>query len=150
PGMLLWLMTDGGLSVAEVKDGIERRGGLTALAGTADMRAVLAGSDTQSRRAVAVYLHRLRAAIAAMAAAMGGLDVLVFTGGIGENAGAIRSRAVAGLRFLGPALEESANANVGTDDADVTAADAGAHVLVIHAREDIQIAREVESALAQG
>jgi len=95
-----------------------------------------------------VYVHRLRAAIAAMAAAMGGLDVLVFTGGIGENAAVVRSRTVAGLRFLGPSIEESANANVGADDADVTALDADAHVVVVHAREDIEIARGVAAALA--
>jgi acetate kinase len=147
PGMLLWLLDEGGLSVADVRDGIERRGGLMALAGTPDMREVLAASDARSRRAVDVYVHRLRAGIAAMAASLGGLDLLVFTAGVGENAAVIRSRTVAGLRFLGPALEESANANVGREDMDVTAAEAEAHVVVVHAREDIQIARDVASVL---
>ncbi|MDQ1701049.1 MAG: acetate kinase [Frankiaceae bacterium] len=147
PGMLLWLQGAGGLSLAEVQNGVERAGGLMALAGTGDMRTILAATDDRSRLAVDVYVHRLRAAIAAMAAAMDGLDVLVFTGGIGENAAPIRSLAVAGLRFLGPSIEESANANVGADDADVTAVDAGAHVVVVHAREDIQIVRGVRAAL---
>ncbi len=147
PGLLLWLQDEAGLTLAEVKHGVERAGGLTALAGTADMRAILAATDERSRLAVDIYVHRLRAAIAAMAAALGGLDVLVFTGGIGENAATIRSLAVGGLRFLGPSIEESANANVGADDADVTAADADAHVVVVHAREDLQIARGVREVL---
>jgi acetate kinase len=147
PGMLLWLLDEGGLSVAELRDGIERRGGLMALAGTPDMREVLAAGDERSRLAVDVYVHRLRAGIAAMAASLGGLDLLVFTAGVGENAAVIRSRTVAGLRFLGPALEESANANVGATDMDVTAAEAEAHVVVVHAREDIQIARDVATVL---
>jgi acetate kinase len=145
--MLLWLLDEGGLSVAELRDGIERRGGLMALAGTPDMREVLAAGDERSRLAVDVYVHRLRAGIAAMAASLGGLDLLVFTAGVGENAAVIRSRTVAGLRFLGPALEESANANVGATDMDVTAAEAEAHVVVVHAREDIQIARDVATVL---
>ena len=148
PGMLLWLVTEGGLSPAEVREGIERRGGLLALAGTTDMRAALAATDGRSRLAIDVYIHRLRAGIAAMAAALGGLDALVFTGGIGENAAVVRSKAVAGLRFLGPAVEESANANVSADDADVTAMDAEAHVLVVHAREELQIARGVRAVLS--
>ncbi|MDQ1680236.1 MAG: acetate kinase [Frankiaceae bacterium] len=120
-----------------------------ALAGTPDMREVLAASDERSRLAVDVYVHRLRAGIAAMAASLGGLDLLVFTGGVGENAHVIRSKSVAGLRFLGAALEDSANANVGQADADVTAAEADAHVVVVHAREDIQIARDVAAVLAR-
>jgi acetate kinase len=147
PGMLLWLLTEGGMSAEEVRDGIERRGGLMALAGTTDMREALAATDDRSRLAIEVYVHRLRAGIAAMTASLGGMDALVFTGGIGENAGAIRSKAVSGLRFLGPAIEESANANVGAEDADVTGVDAEAHVLVVHAREDIQIARGVRQVL---
>ena len=147
PGMMLWLLTEGGMSVEDLRDGIERRGGLLALAGTTDMREILAATDDRSRLAIEVYIHRLRAGIAAMAASLGGMDALVFTGGIGENAAPIRSKAVAGLRFLGPAMEESANANVGTEDADVTSVDATAHVLVVHSREDIQIARGVKQVL---
>ena len=151
-GMLLWLQTDAGLSAAEVAEGITRQSGLIALAGTTDMRQITAAAEAGHRRAheaIDVYVHRLKAAIAAMAASMGGVDVLAFTGGIGENAARIRSLTTSGLRFLGPALEESANLNVGADDADVTALDADAHVVVVHAREDIQIARDVRRTLAR-
>ena len=91
---------------AELAATLEHRSGLLGLAGTADMRAILAAEaagDEAATLAVGVYLHRLRASIAAMAAALGGLDALVFTGGVGEHAPAIRAGAAAGLGFLGVA-----------------------------------------------
>ena len=96
PGLLLWLLERGGVSVAELSDALEHRSGLTALAGTGDMRELLAraaADDRDARAALAVYVHRLRAGIAAMAAAMDGLDVLAFTGGVGEHAPEIRAAA---------------------------------------------------------
>ena len=91
---------------------LENRSGLTGLTGTGDMREVLSRAVAGDARAVLgrdVYLHRLRASVAAMAAAMGGLDVLVFTGGVGENSPEVRSRAAGGLGFLGVAVDESRN-----------------------------------------
>ncbi|SBW27511.1 hypothetical protein FDG2_5340 [Candidatus Protofrankia californiensis] len=88
PGLLLWLQTSVGLSVDELTDALFHRSGLAALAGTPDMRAVVdraATGEAASSLALAVYLHRLRAQIAAMVAALGGLDTLVFTGGVGER-----------------------------------------------------------------
>ncbi len=86
-----------------------------------------------------------------MAAAMGGLDVLVFTGGVGENSPEIRSRAAAGLGFLGAVVDESAN-GLGNDarggeDWEITAPGAAVRTFVIAAREDKQIAGEVRSLL---
>jgi len=93
-----------------------------------------------------VYLHRLRGEIARMAAAMDGLDVLVFTGGVGENSFEIRGRAATGLGFLGVTLEEDAN-RTGTGDRDISARGARVTTLVIAAREDLQIAHEVRDLL---
>src|SRR5690606_23829924 len=102
--------------------------GLAGLAGSTDMRAVLAAERDgrpEAALAVAVWLHRLRAQIAAMAAALGGLDVLVFSGGIGENAAGLRERAVDGLGFLGLALDPAANAAADPEgETDVSAPDA--------------------------
>jgi acetate kinase len=116
------------------------------------MREVLARATAGDRRAVLgrnVFLHRLRASVAAMAAAMDGLDVLVFTGGVGEHSAEIRSRAAAGLGFLGVAIDESRNAGNGAgDDWEITAkGDAKVRSFVIAAREDKQIAAEVRSIL---
>jgi acetate kinase len=113
------------------------------------MRDVLAAEhegEPAAMLAVAVYLHRLRAGIAAMAAAAGGVDVLVFTGGVGERAGSIRQRAVDGLAFLGLAVDQSAN-NAADGDSDISGDDSSGRVLVITAREDLEIVRQTRAAL---
>ena len=101
------------MPAAELAAALEHRSGLYGLAGTADMREILAraaAGDTRAELASEVYLHRLRASIAAMAAAMDGLDAIVFTGGVGENSAEIRQRAMDGLGFLGIAADPAANA----------------------------------------
>jgi acetate kinase len=152
PGMLLWLLERSAVSERELAEALEHESGLLGLAASADMRAILARADAGDGDAVLaleVYLHRLRGAIGSMAAALGGLDVLVFTGGVGERAPAIRARAAAGLAFLGVAVDEAANdAFSATDsDADISADGAAARTLAIHAREDLEIAHQVRGLL---
>lgn len=150
PGLLLWLMEHGGLTAGEVHDGVDRHGGLLALAGTKDMREVIEraqAADADAELALQVYLHRLVAGIAAMAAALGGVDALVFTGGVGERAADVRRHAVQRLAFLGLGLDPAANDGV-DGDADVSGDGASARVLVVTSREDVEIARGVRSALA--
>ena len=150
PGLLLWLAEDGKLAVGELADGLEHRSGLLGLAGSADMREVTRlaeGGDERASLALGVYLHRLCGAIAAMAAALGGLDALVFTGGVGERSVAVRSLAAHGLDFLGVAVDEERNAAT-CADADVSAAGARVRTLVLSAREDAEIARETRLVLA--
>lgn len=150
PGMLLWLMEHEGLSARELADTLEHRSGLLGLAGSADMREILARSDAgeeSATLALEVYVHRLRAGIAAMVAALGGLDALVFTGGVGERSGAVRARAAAGLAFLGVALDPARNEHA-EGDIELSAAQATVRTLVVTAREDLEIARQVRAALA--
>ncbi|HEX6425153.1 MAG TPA: acetate/propionate family kinase [Acidimicrobiales bacterium] len=153
PGAVLWLLTEQGMPAGEVSDALEHRSGLAALAGTPDMAAVVdrAGAgDEAAGLALAVYLHRLRAGVAAMAASLGGLDVLTFTGGVGENAPAVRAGAAAGLAFLGVEVDGAANdaVDVATrPDADITAVGATVRTLVVAAREDVEIARGVRALL---
>lgn len=150
PGALLYLQRRAGMSEAEITEALDREGGLLALAGTPDMREVLeriAAGDDDAELAFDVYVHRLRALIAAMAAAMGGLDVLVFTGGVGENAPPVRSATVAGLRFLGLEIGPMLNASLGPDN-DISAPGARVPTLVIKAHEDVEVAREVRRLLA--
>ena len=150
PGLLLWLERHGGLTEPELSDALEHRAGLKALAGTDDMRVILArasiGGD-KSRLAFDVYVHRLRAKAAAMAAAMNGLDCLVFTAGVGENATEVRAAAAAGLGFLGVAVDPELNASA-KGDADISAGTAAVRTLVIRAREDLEIARQVREVVA--
>jgi acetate kinase len=150
PGLLLWLETVNGIAPAELAQKLEYESGLLGLAGTGDMKELLereTRGDDQARLAVGVCLHRLQGQIAAMAAAMGGLDLLTFAGGIGERAPSIRARAVSRLRFLGVALDESANAET-TSDAEISHADSTVRTFVITAQEDLQMALDVEAMLS--
>jgi acetate kinase len=130
PGLLLWLQQNEGVSVDAMAEVLEHDSGLLGLAGTADMRELLARDDDEARLAIDVYVHRLRAGIGAMAASLGGLDALVFTGGVGENSERIRALACEGLGHLG----------VGPPDERV-------RVLTVRAREDLEIARQVRELL---
>ncbi len=153
PGLVLWLEEHAHMPPRELAATLENRSGLTGLAGIGDMREILAraaGGDEPALLGREVYLHRLRASIAAMAAAMDGLDLLVFTGGVGENSPEIRSRAADGLGFLGVRIDEALNASgrdARGDDWEITAPGAAVRSFVIAAREDKQIAAEVRSVL---
>jgi len=149
PGLVLWLEEHEHLSPHEVATALEQRSGLTALAGTGDMREVEAAADRgdpDAILAIDVYTHRLVGGIAAMSAATGGVDVLVFTGGVGEHSSTVRRRAVERLGFLGLAIDTHRNSTA-HDDADITAAGATAQTVVITAREDLQIAHEARRVL---
>jgi acetate kinase len=154
PGLLVWLQQHGDLSLDEISAGLESRGGLAGLAGlpdgSGDMREVrlaAARGDAPAQLALDVHAHRLRGQIAAMAAALGGLDTLVFTGGIGEHQPQVRTEAASGLGFLGVAVDEAANA-AAEPDCDISAPGAAVRTLVIAAREDIEIARQARKVAA--
>jgi acetate kinase len=150
PGLLLWLMEQTGMAELELARALEHESGLLGLAGAADMREILARAghgDEAARLALDVYLHRLRAGIASMTAALGGLDTLVFTGGVGEHQPDIRAGAARGMDFLGVAIDDRLNAGAEADDREVTAAGAPGRVLVIKAREDLEIARQARTVL---
>jgi acetate kinase len=150
PGMLLWLVERHSLSERQLAEALEHRSGLLALAGSPDMRTVLdraSAGDERAELARGVYIHRLRAEIAAMVASLGRVDALVFTGGIGENSAEVRERALAGLGFLGASLDRKRNAAPAADGV-VSSDGSETAVLLIHSREDLQIAREARALLA--
>ncbi len=149
PGLLLWLLEERRLEIGVVAHALEYESGLAGLAGSADMREVVARAedgDDDAILALDVYVHRLRAGIAAMAVVLDSLDALVFTGGVGEHAPAVRDRTAAGLGLLGIALDSERNTSSNTD-ADIGAADARVRTLVVTAREDLEIARQVRRLL---
>jgi len=152
PGLVLWLEEHEHLSPHEVAVALEERSGLTALAGTGDMRKVelaAVGGDPAAVLAIDVYIHRLVGGIAAMSAATGGVDALVFTGGVGEHSPLVRRRAAERLGFLGVRVDEHLNDSLARDaeDTDISAADATVRTLVVTAREDLEIAREARRAI---
>jgi len=149
PGLLLWLEEHVGMPPSELATTLEHRSGLLGICGSSDMRVILQAEqdgDENAALAIGVYLHRLRAGIAGMAAAMGGLDTLVFTGGVGEHAAAIRARAAEGLGFLGVGLDAVANEGA-AGDREIGAEGAPVRTLVVEAREDVEIARGVRQVL---
>jgi acetate kinase len=163
-GMLTWLLGQG-VPAGELEDGLQHGGGLRALAGTGDMREVEAAAGAGEPGAVlalGVWTRRVAQAVASMATSAGGLDALVFTGGIGEHAPARRAAVVDRLAWLGLALDPGANGSgaggsgggsgargsgAGGGDRDVATASSRARVLVVAAREDLTIAAEVRSVL---
>jgi acetate kinase len=151
PGLVLWVQQEGGLSTAEVQDGLEHDSGLVGIAGTADMRAVLsraAGGDADAALALDVYVHRVRTGIAAMAASMGGVDAVAFTGGVGEHAAEVRRRAIDGLGFFGAVLDPARNA-AAAGDAVIGMEGSRVATVVVEAREDIEIARQVRACMEE-
>jgi acetate kinase len=147
PGLLLWLQEQADLTPGALAAALEHESGLKGLAGTADMREVLDRDDADARLALDVYLHRLRAGVGAMAATLAGLDALVFTGGVGENSDRVRELACAGLQHLGVEIDASGNA-AAVRDVDVSAPGSSVAVLVIHAREDVEVARQARALLS--
>lgn len=150
PGLVLWLEEHEKLSPSEVADALEHRSGLLGLAGTGDMRVVEQSADRGDVRAglaLDVYVHSLAAGIAAMTAAIGGLDVLVFAGGVGENSALVRGRAAERLAYLGVAVDSVLNRGV-VLDLDIALPTAPVRTLVIAAREDLEIAIGARLAMA--
>lgn len=144
PGLLIHVLRDRGVTVDELDDILHRRSGLLGLSGvSSDFRqveAAAAGGHERARLALDVYAHRVRALIGALAVNIGGLDALVFTGGIGENASGLRAQVCQGLECLGVSLDEQLNESC-RPDADVASPSALTRVLVIHTREEYMIAR---------
>ena len=148
PGALLWLI-EGGLDPKHVRHALEHESGMLGLAGTPDMREITsraASGDPTCSAALDVYVHRLRGAIASMAAAMDGVDVVVFTGGVGENSADVRERVGRGLAHLGLEVDRQRNA-AATGDRDISSAAASTRVVVVAAREDLAMARAARRVL---
>jgi acetate kinase len=150
PSILIHVQRHHGLSVDAVETALLRESGLLGVSGkTGDMRANLAAEaagDPAATLAIEIYVHRVRQAIGAYAATLGGIDALVFTGGVGENSAEIRRRVCETLGFLGIELNAAANEN-SRCDADIAAAKV--RVLMIEAREDLSMLREVLEVLGR-
>jgi acetate kinase len=151
PGALLWLQDRLHISATELADALNHRSGLLGLSGaTGDMRELLErrrSGEPRSALALDVYVHRLRKGVAGMASSAGGLDVLVFTGGVGENAPEIRAEVCTGLRHLGVALDGEANERVIGNEQEISSGDSTVHVLVVAACEEVEMARQARAVL---
>lgn len=149
PGVLLYLLEARGMSASELSDLLNRRSGLVGLSGTsADMQDLLEreATDPRASRAVELFCYQARKFLGALAAALGGLETLVFTGGIGEHAAPIRERCCADLGFLGIQLDPARNA---AHAPIISRADSPTTVRVIPTNEDLMIGRHTYEVISQ-
>ena len=147
PGVLIHLMDEKGFFSGEIDEIVNRRAGLWGVSGiSSDMKTLLEQREHEPRAAQAVELfcYQLRKYIGAMAAVLGGIDTLVFTGGIGEHAGPVRSEVCRGLSYLGINLDEQGNA---TDASVISRPGSACTVRVIPTNEDLMIARHTKKLL---
>ena len=145
PQILLYLMREYGLNGDELNQLLTKESGLLGVSGiSADMRAIIAASaegQKRSQLAFDIYIHRLRSSIGAMIASLGGLDVLVFTAGVGENTAKLRAETCEQFAFLGLHLDTDKN-NARPMNEDIATEDSQVRILVIHTEEDWAIATQ--------
>ena len=145
PGVLLYLLREERLDPDELERLLDLRAGLLGVSGrSGNMAGLLDADDPPARLAVALFCYQVRKTVGALAAALGGLDRLVFTGGIGEHAAPVRARVCGGLAHLGIALDDDANAR---NAECISTADSACPVEVIATDEDAMIARHVHECL---
>jgi acetate kinase len=153
PGLVIWLSQYGGLTPSDVGRALEADSGLAGLSGIpgGDIRDVLtarADGDARAGLAFDVYTHRVRRELGGMISVLGGLDVLVFTGGVGEHVPEVRAAACDRLGFAGVRVDADRNRHLG-GEGDISAVDAAVRTVVVSAREDIEIARQVRAVLGR-
>jgi acetate kinase len=145
PGILLYLNRNAGMTVDEIDDLLNRHSGLKGLCGENDFRSVLkmvADGSPDAKLAYDVYVHRLRRYIGAYLVELGGVDVIAFTGGVGENNVDVRRDALAGLGRLGIVVDDTRNESPQRGERRISAEDSAVEVLVIPTDEELAIARK--------
>lgn len=150
PSIVLHVQQRHGLSVEQIENALNRKSGLLGVSGvSSDIRDVLSAANAgneRARLALAIYTHRVRQAIGALSVTMGRVDALVFTAGVGEHASEVRKTVCAGLEFLGLQIDPEANRSC-KPDADISWHGSRGRILVIAAREDVTMLREITKVL---
>ncbi len=144
PGILIYLEREKKFSTHQVDQCLNKESGLLGIGGTFDMREIIARSKKQDMRATLaldLYVYRLKQGIGSLTAALDGLDVICFTGGIGENSAEIRQKTSDGLHYFGIKTDPIKNLQV-DKDLEISSSDSRVKIFVVHAREDWLIAKE--------
>jgi acetate kinase len=145
PGVLLYLMDSEGMDARAIEDLIYRQSGLLGVSGiSSDMRALRGSRTPEAMEAIKLFVHRIVREIGSLAAALGGIDAIVFTGGIGENDAATRSEVMRGCHWLDVKPDESRNASAGGR---ISADDSRVAVWVVPTDEERMIARHTVAQL---
>ncbi|MEO9527195.1 acetate/propionate family kinase [Roseibium sp.] len=147
PGVVLYLLTTKGMTPEDVSDLLYKNSGLKGLSGISqDMRTLTASDDPRAREAIDYFVFRIRRELGAMAAVLGGLDTVVFTGGIGENAAVIREKVCDDQDWLGLQVDTARNRG---DGEDISAPGSRVSVLVIPTNEEEMIRRHTHALLGK-
>ncbi|TXI92296.1 MAG: hypothetical protein E6Q30_05640, partial [Aquabacterium sp.] len=145
PSVLLWLMDRRGVDARQIEPRLYKHAGLLGVSGlSSDMRTLLASDHAAAREAIDLYVYRIQRELGSLAAALGGLDSLVFTAGIGEHASAIRARICHDAAWLGVTLDEAANTHGPAEPGQphrISRPDSRVSVWVIPTNEELMIAR---------
>ncbi|HEY1417003.1 MAG TPA: acetate/propionate family kinase, partial [Myxococcaceae bacterium] len=146
PGVVLYLLRELRMEPPAVEKLLYQQSGLLGVSGiSSDMRALLGSDAPRARLAVDLFVYRVVRELGSLAAALGGLDALVFTGGIGEHAAAVREGVVQGAGWLGLTLDRTANAGHGPR---ITGSDSRIPAYVIPTDEELMIARHTRDLIA--
>lgn len=153
PGIIFHLERTQKLSPGEIEKALLKDSGLLGVSGkSADMRMVISlaqQGDERAKLAIEIYCLRVQQTIGALSATLGGLDGVIFTAGVGENAPLIREKVISQLGFLGLELDQALN-HVCIPDCDISSANSKGRVLVITAREELQMLHELGSLVNPG
>ncbi|KIC75033.1 Acetate kinase [Neochlamydia sp. EPS4] len=144
PGIILYLQKQKNMTVEEVDHCLNKKSGLLGIGGSFDMRKILKAAERKDSRAIlalGLYVHCLKKAVGALAATLNGLDILCFTGGIGENAAPVRQKVIEGLEYLGVKVDSNLN-GTWKNDGEISPAGSKVKVFVVHVREEWLIAKE--------
>jgi acetate kinase len=148
PGVILYLMDQRGMDARAIEKLIYNQSGLLGVSGiSSDMRTLLASAEPRAKLAVDLYLYRIRRELGSLAAALGGIDAIVFTAGIGENAPLIRERVCRDAAWLGVELDATANAS---DGPRISTALSRVSAWVVPTNEELMIARHTQALLRTG
>ena len=146
PGVLLYLMDQRGMDARAIEQLIYSQSGLLGVSGiSSDMRTLLASEEPRAKLAVDLFLYRIRRELGSLAAALGGLDAVVFTAGIGENAPVLRERVCRDAAWLGVELDSAANASGGPR---ISTSGSSVSAWVVPTNEELMIARHTRALLA--
>ena len=144
PGVVFHLARTAGMSIDDIDNLLNRRSGLLGLAGASDLRDIdrlIEDGDADAALALDVYCHRIRKYIGAYLAVLGGVDVIAFTAGVGENASGVRARTLDGLEALGIRLDSERNAERASTERVISTDDSPVTVMVVPTNEELAIAR---------
>jgi acetate kinase len=146
PGVMLYLMDERGMDARAIEKLIYSQSGLLGVSGvSSDMRTLLASTEPRAQLAIDLFCYRIGRELGSLAAALGGLDAIVFTAGIGERAAPVRAQVCRAAAWLGVALDEAANAAGGPR---ISTADSRTRAWVIPTNEELMIARHTRQLLA--